>query len=130
MQWMVNLSSMLLLLLHISKSQSTTVINHTRAWTHTCKNGGYRYFTYLCPVVISYSIPVSEYWHKYPALNLSSISCSSALILTHIIKSNFNSAYCPCPIVTGTSDWQLLYVCRGCKKEVVFSLLFMYVCLS
>ena len=68
------------------------------------------YFTYLYPVVINNSIPVLECWHKYPALKLSSISCSSALILVHIIKNNFNSAYCPCSIVTGTSDWHLLYL--------------------
>ena len=49
------------------------------------------------------SISVSEYWHKYPALKLSSISHSSALILVHIIKNNFNSAYCPDSTVTGES---------------------------
>ena len=83
---------------------SMRVTNHTCAWTHTCKNGGYCYFTYLYPVVINNSIPLLEYLHKYPALKLSSISQSSALTLVHIIKNNFNSAYCPCSIVTGTSD--------------------------
>ena len=62
---------------------------------HTCKNGCYHCFRRLCPVVISNSIPMLEYWFKYPALKLSSISQSSALILAHII---FNSAYCPCSI--------------------------------
>ena len=85
----------------------TEVANHTLAWTHMWKNGGYHY------LVISISIPVSEYWHKYPMLKLSSISCSSALILAHIIKNIFNSAYYPCLIVTGTSDWQLQHMCRN-----------------
>ena len=85
---------------------STRVANHTWAWTHRCKNDAYCYFMHLCSAVISNSIPVSEYWHKYPALKLSSISCSSALILVHITKNNFNSVYCPCSIaITGTSDW-------------------------
>ena len=43
-----------------------TVVNHTCAWIRTCKNGGYHYFRHLCSVVISNSIPVSEYWHKDP----------------------------------------------------------------
>ena len=61
------------------------VANYTRACTHTCKNGDYCYFKRLYPVVISNSIPVLEYWHNYPMLKLSSTSCSSALILVHIV---------------------------------------------
>ena len=103
--------SSILLLLHISKphlvpaGMSTRVANHTHAWIHMCKNGGYHYFKRLFSVVISNSNPLSEYRHKYPTLKLSSMSRSSALILVHIIKNNFNSAYCSCLIVTGsTSD--------------------------
>ena len=76
--WRINLSSILILLC-ISKPHlvqagiNTSVANHTRAWTHSCKNGGYYYFMRLCPVVIRKSSPVSEYWHKYSALKLSSI---------------------------------------------------------
>ena len=81
-----------------------TVANHTHAWTQTYKNGDYHYFTHLWPVVISNSNLVSEYWHKYPTLKLSSISHSNALILAHIINNNFNSAYCPGSTVTGTLD--------------------------
>ena len=109
MHWRIDLSNVLLLL-HNSKSHlvqaclSMTVANHMRAQTHTCKNGSYSYFMCLCPVVISNSISVSEYYNKYPSIKLSSISHGSALILAHIIKSNFNSIYCPCSIVTGTSD--------------------------
>ena len=75
--WRIDLSSVLILLC-ISKPHlvqaglNMSVANHTRAWTH-CKNGGYCCFMCLCPVVIRKSIPVSEYWHKYPALKLSSI---------------------------------------------------------
>ena len=64
--WRINLSS-ILHLLHISKHHlvqaglSMRVANYTRAWTHTCKNGGYFYFKFLYVVVISNSIPVSEY---------------------------------------------------------------------
>ena len=84
---------------------ATRVADHTCACRHMCKNGGYRYFKRLCPVVISNSNPLSEYWHKYPTLKLSSMSHSSALIMVCMIKNNFNSAYCPCLIVTGsTSD--------------------------
>ena len=103
-------SSSILILLCISKPHlvqaglNTSVANHTCAWTHSCKNGGYCYFMCLYPVVISKSIPVSEYWHKYSMLKLSSMSHSSMLILAHILKNNFNSAYCPCSIVTSTSD--------------------------
>ena len=92
----INLSSVLLLL-RISKPHlvqaglSTKVANHTHAWTHTCKNGGYCYFKHLCPVVMSYSNPVLEYWHKYPTLKLSSISHSGALILVHIIMNNLKA---------------------------------------
>ena len=82
---------------------STSVVNHTRGWTHMCKTDGYRYFKCLCPVVISNSNPLSEYWHKYTVLKLSSMSRSSALILMHIIKNNFNSAYCLCIIITGST---------------------------
>ena len=46
------------------------------------------------------STSVLKYWHKYPTFKLSSISRSSALIVVHIIKYNFNSAYCPGFIVT------------------------------
>ena len=90
--------------LHLVQGLSTRLVNHTCAWTHACKNGGYHYFTCLYQVVISNSISVLEYWHKYPALKLSSISWSSALILAYIIKNNFNSPYCPVSIVTSTSD--------------------------
>ena len=88
----------------VQASLSTRVANHTHAWTHTCKNGGYCYFKLLCLVVISNSNSVSEYWHKYPTFKLSSLSHSSTLILAHIIMNNFNSAYCPCSIIKGTSD--------------------------
>ena len=109
MHWRIDLSSILLLLcvskLHlIQGGLSTRVANHTHAWIHTCKNGGYCYFTHLCPVVISNSNPVSEYWHKYRTLKLYSISCSSAVILAHIIKNNLNSADCPCYIVSCAGD--------------------------
>ena len=71
----------------------------------TCKNGGYHNFKCRCAVVIGNSNPVLEYWHKYPALKLFSMSRSSALILAHIIKNNFNSAHCPCLMITdSTSD--------------------------
>ena len=84
---------------------------------HTCKNGGYCYFKRHCPIVISNSNPVSEYWHRYPALKLSSMSRSSTYTLAHIIMNNFNSVYCPCLIATGsTTDWQVQYVCRRCQK--------------
>ena len=102
--------SSILLILRIIKSHlvqaslSTRVANHTRAWTQTCKNGGYCYFKRLCPVVIGNSSPVLEYLHKYCALKLCSISRINALILTHIIMNNFNNAYCPCSIVVDTSD--------------------------
>ena len=95
---MVDLSRILVLLC-ISKphlvqaATSMRVANHIHAWTHTRKNDGYRYLKRLCPVVISNSNPLSEYWHKYPALKLSSMPRSSALILAHIIKNNFNSVY-------------------------------------
>ena len=90
----------ILLLFHISKPKlvqglSKRLTNHIRAWTHTCKNGGYRYFMPRYPVVISNSISVSEYWHECPTLKLSSIPRSSTLILVHVIKNNFNSASCP-----------------------------------
>ena len=84
----------ILLLFRISKPKLVQGLSK-RLTNHTCKNGGYRYFMPLYPVVISNSISVSEYWHKYPTLKLSSISCSSTLILVHIIKNNFNSASCP-----------------------------------
>ena len=105
----LDLSSVLLILRIIKShlvqaSLSTRAANHTCAWTNTCKNGGYCYFKCLCPVVIGNSIPVLEYLHKYPALKLYSISHISALTLTHIIKNNFNTAYCPCSIVADTSD--------------------------
>ena len=99
-----------ILLLHISKPHfvqglSVILANHMHAWTHTCKNGGYSYFTCLYPVVSSNSNPVLQYWHKYPMLKLSSISRSSALILVHIIKNNFNSIIVQVlSIVIGTSD--------------------------
>ena len=110
---------------------STRVANQAHAWMHTCKIGGYHYFEHHCPVVVSNLNPLSEYWHKYPTSKLSSMSHSSALILAHIIKKNFNSGYCSCLIVTGsTLDWQVLYMCRRCKKYIVFSLLFIYLCLS
>ena len=51
---------------------SVRVANRTHAWTHMNKNGGYHYFNHLYPVIISNSISVSEYWHKYPQLKLSS----------------------------------------------------------
>ena len=92
----------ILLLFCISKlylvqaGMSTRVTNHTCAWAHMCKNRGHRYFKHHCPVVISNLNAVPEYWHKYPASKLSSMSRSSVLILAHIIKNNVNSAYCPC----------------------------------
>ena len=111
--------SVLLLLciskLHLVQGLNTRLANHLCAWTHTCKNGGYRYFTCLYPVVISNSISVSKYWHNYPTLKLSSISHGNA-ILVHIIKNNFNNTYCSGSIVTGTWDWQLMCMCRRCKK--------------
>ena len=66
-----NSTSSVLLLLCIGKPDlvkgpSTRLANHTHALIHTCKNGGYRYFTCLYPQVISNS--VSLYWHKYPVL--------------------------------------------------------------
>ena len=80
-------SSILLLLCvskpHLVQGQSTRLANHMRVWTHMCKNGGNHYFTYVHPVVISNSMKVLEYWHKYPTLKLSSISHSSTLILVH-----------------------------------------------
>ena len=107
--WRIDLLS-LLLLLRISKPRlvqvglNTIVENHTRAQTHTCMNGAYCYFKRLCPVVISNSIYVSEYWYRYPVLKLSSMSRCNALILALIVKNSFNSTYCQCSIVTGTSD--------------------------
>ena len=85
MHWRIDLS-IILFLLRVSKPHlvqagtSTRVANYTRAWTHTCKNGGYRYLKLLCPVVISNSNPLSEYWHKYPALKLSSM-CDSRIFV-------------------------------------------------
>ena len=76
----------------VQAGTSTRVANHTRAWTHTCKNGGYHYFKRLCPVVISNSNPLSEFWHKYPTFKLSSMSRSTTLILAQIIKNNFNNS--------------------------------------
>ena len=124
-----------ILLLCISKphlvqaSMSTRLSNHTCAWIHTYKNGGYRYFKHLCPVVISNSNPVSEYWHEYPALKLSSMSHSSALILVHIIKNNFNSTYCPCLIVTGRPQIDSYCSCiEDVRSKYCFTCY--YVCLS
>ena len=107
------------ILLRISKPHlvqagtSMRVANHTCAWTHACKNHGYHYFKRLCPVVISNSNPVSEYWHKYPVLNLSSMSRSSASIMPHIIKNNFNSAYCPCLLLQIVSQIYSNCTCAG-----------------
>ena len=76
--WRIDFSNVLILLC-ISKPHlvqaglNMSVANHTYAWTHSSKNGGYYYFMHLCPVVIRKSIPVSEYWHKYPTLKLSSV---------------------------------------------------------
>ena len=122
-------SSILLLIrisnLHLVQAgTSTTVSNHTCAWTHTCKNCGYYYFKRLCPVEISNLIPVLEYL----LFKLSPISHSNTLILAHIIKKNFNSVYCPCSIVTGISDWQLLYVCRCRSKQCLAC--YLYICMS
>ena len=108
MHWRVDLLS-ILLLLRISKSHlvqagmSMRVAYQARAWMHTCKIGGYHYFEHHCPVVVSNLNPLSEYWHKYPTLKLSSMSRSSALILAHIIKKNIYSGYCSCLIVTGST---------------------------
>ena len=113
----------ILLLLCISKphlvqaSTSTRVANQACAWTHTCKNGGYHYFKGLCPVVISNSNPLLEYWNKYPTLKLSSMSHSSALILERIIKNNFNSLYCSCLIVTANTVPQIDSYCT-CAGDV------------
>ena len=53
-------------------------------------------------------------------LKLSAMSRSNALILVHIIKNNFNIAYCACFIVTGSaSDGQLLYVCKRLEVSSV-----------
>ena len=101
------LSTLLLLCInkaHLVHGLSTTLTNHMDAWAHMCKDDGYCSFTCLYPVVISTLISVSEYWHKYPALKLFSISPSSALILLCIIKNNFNRACCPGSNVTGTLD--------------------------
>ena len=115
--WRIDLSSILLLLCiskpHLVQAcRSTRVAKHTRARMVVT--------AILSVFVQQYSvikIHCQSTSTKYPALKLSSMSCSSALILAHIIKNNFNSAYCSCLIVTvSTSDWQLLYVCRRCKK--------------
>ena len=123
MHWRIDLSS-ILLLLHISKPHlvqsgtSTRVANQACAWTHTYKNGGYHYFKHLCPVVISNSNPLLEYWHKYPTLKLSQCYIrSSALILEHIIKNNFNCAYCSCLIVTASTVPQIDSYCT-CAGDV------------
>ena len=44
------------------------------------------------------------------------------LIVAHIIKNNFIVR--TCSIVTGISGSLLMYVCRRCKKYIVFTLLF------
>ena len=85
--WRINLSNMLLII-RISKPQvglSIRIANYMGTWIQTCRNGGYCYFVFLS-VVITNSITGSEYQHNYPALKLYSISCSSALVLVHIIK--------------------------------------------
>ena len=81
-----NSTSNVILPLHISKHHlvqdlSMRLVNHSRTWTHKCKNGIYCYFMCLNPVVISNSNPLLEYWHKYPTLKLSSVSRSSVLTL-------------------------------------------------
>ena len=70
-----NSTSSILFLLRISKlhlvqglSMRLANPNHTRAWTHTCKNDGDHDFMCLYLVVISNSISMLEYWHKYPVL--------------------------------------------------------------
>ena len=63
----LNSTLSILLLLYISKPHlvqaglSMRLANYTSAQTQTCKNGGYHYFTHLYLVVISNSIPFSEY---------------------------------------------------------------------
>ena len=109
-QWDHHSTLSILLLLHISKphvdqSLSMRLPNYTCAKTHTCQNGGYHFFTRLYPVVISNSISVSECWHKYPMLTLSSISQSSALILLHVKSIILILLIVQAlSIVTGTSD--------------------------
>ena len=110
--WRIDLYSVLIPLCiskpHLDQTgTSTRVADHTCAWTHRCKNGVYHYFKRLCTVVISNLNPLSEYWCKYPTLKLSSLSCSSALILAHTIKNKFNSTYCSCLIVRGSSYLRL-----------------------
>ena len=53
-----------------------------------------------------------KYWQKYHMLKLlSSLPHSNTLILAHIIKNNFNRAYCTGSIVTGILGSQLM--CAG-----------------
>ena len=87
------------------------------------KNVGYRYLTCLCPVVIGKSISVSEYLHKFSTLKLSSLSCSSALTLVHIILIAF---------IVHVLLLQVLQIgsyctCAGDARIKLFSLLFIYV---
>ena len=83
--WRIDFSSILLLLC-ISKprlvqaSMSMRVANHTRTWTHMCKNGGYHYFKCLCPVLIGNSNAVLLYQHKYPMLKLQYPQCHVAVL--------------------------------------------------
>ena len=62
MYWRIDLLS-ILLLLRISKPYLAQAGRSTRVATesHTCKNGGYRYFKCFCPAVISSLNPLSEY---------------------------------------------------------------------
>ena len=78
---------------------STRVANHTHAWTHICKDGGYHCFRHLRPLVISNSNGSTV--TRISVLKLSTMSYSSVLILAHIIKNNFNSTYFSCLIVPG-----------------------------
>ena len=99
---------------------------------HTCKKGGYHYFTHLCLVapVISNLVSVLEYWHKYPTLKLSSISHSRVLILAHIIKNNFNTVLIVyVPMLQVVPQINSYCTCIGDLRstQVVFSLLFIYV---
>ena len=57
-------------------------------------HGGYHYFMHVYMLaIIQWMCWVSmKYWHKYYMLKLlSSLSCSNASIVMHIIKTSFNN---------------------------------------
>ena len=121
----------IVLLLRISKPHLVQAgrSSYKSSKSHACKIGGYRYFKPLCLAIQILCRSIST---KYPTLKLSSMSRSNALILAHIIKNNFNSAYCSYLIVTVSTSDHSYCTCAGDvrSKYVVFSLLFIYVCLS